>query len=353
MIKETEPAGAFTAEYPEGSYGAWLCYWIENFRLPGDLVKESTYANYRYLACAYILPQLGCTPLATLDAERLQEFFFLLRRAGRLRGGGEISIKFLHDIYSLVSLSLRQAVVYGRVPFNACSQVVLPPLKDARFRVFDLGEQYRIETELKRHTDSRALAVWLALYAGLRVGEASALTWGSIDLGQKCLWVRQTLIRMQVPGGSPGAPRTKIALTEPKTKSGRRRIPLPQTLCELLRAHQKRLPPELVQPDSFVVCQRSGRYWEPRALERYFAKITAQTRVENAHFHCLRHTFATRSYELGMDIKTLSELLGHARPETTQKLYVHSLDEHKATAICALDRLPWHQPGYEAMQAAI
>lgn len=354
MAIQTNTAGfCAAAEYPEGSYGAWLCYWIENFRLPGDLVKESTYVNYLYLARAYILPQLGRTPLAALGAERLQEFFFFLRRAGRLRGDGGISVKFLHDIYSLVSLSLSQAVIYGRLEFNACSQVVLPPLKEARFRVFDLGEQYRIETELKRHTDPRTLAIWLALYAGLRVGEVSALTWGSIDLEQKCLWVRQTLLRMQAPGGPADAPRTKVVLTAPKTKSGKRRIPLPQTLCALLQAYQKQLPSELARPDCFVVCQPSGRYWEPRALERYFAKIAARARVEKAHFHCLRHTFATRSYELGMDIKTLSELLGHARPETTQKLYVHSLDEHKATAICALDRLPWHQPGYTPMQTAI
>lgn len=348
----TESQVCAGAGHPENTYGAWLLYWIENFRQPGDLVKESTYVNYHYLARAYILPHLGDAPLAQLNTERLQEFFFSLRRAGKRRGTGGISVKFLHDIYSLVSLSLGQAVTYGRLGFNPCSQVVLPPLKEARFRVLELGEQYALETVLRRQADPRAMAVWLALYAGLRVGEASALTWGSVDLAGECLQVEQTLIRMQAPGGAAGAPRTKVVLTTPKTQSGRRRIPLPKTLCELLADHKKRLPPALTKAGVFVVCQPDGRYWEPRALERYFAGVAAQAGVERGHFHCLRHTFATRSYELGMDVKTLSELLGHARPETTQKLYVHSLDEHKATAIRALDQLPWHRPG-QPLAAAI
>lgn len=342
-----------SGSYPENSYGAWLLYWIENFRQPGDLVKESTYVNYHYLARAYILPRLGLLPLAALGAEQLQEFFFFLRRAGRLQQPGGISVKFLHDIYSLVNLSLQQALIYGRAQCNPCAQVVLPPLKEAHSRVLDLGEQYRIEAALSQQTDPRALAVWIALYAGLRVGEVSALTWSNVDLEQRCIRVSQTLIRLQVPDNLPDAPKTRIVVSAPKTKTGRRRIPLPETLRAILAAHQRSLPPALALPGCFVVCQRGGRYWEPRALERYFEKIAAQAKVENVHFHCLRHTFATRSYELGMDLKTLSELLGHARPETTQKLYVHSLDEHKATAIQVLDHLPWREPGRPAVQTAI
>ncbi|WP_418665913.1 tyrosine-type recombinase/integrase [Allofournierella sp.] len=339
--------------YPANSYGAWLIYWIENFRQPGDVVKESTYVNYHYLARAYILPRLGRLSLDALGPEQLQEFFFFLRRAGRRQREGGISVKFLHDIYSLVNLSLQQALIYGRARCNPCAQVVLPPLKETHSRVLDLGEQYRIEAALAQNSDPRALAVWIALYAGLRVGEVSALTWGSVDLERRCLWVTQTMIRLQVPGNTAGAPKTKVVVSAPKTKTGKRRIPLPETLRALLAARRKTLAPALAQPGCFVVCQRNGRYWEPRALERYFEKVAAQAQVESAHFHCLRHTFATRSYELGMDLKTLSELLGHARPETTQKLYVHSLDEHKAAAIQVLDHLPWRERGAVPIPAAI
>lgn len=338
----TQTQAVHGAGCAQGSYGEWLLYWLENFRRPGDVVKETSYANYHTLARLYLLPGLGAAPLAELSVQRLQEFFFELRRAGG-RGGEGLSVKLVHDVFSLVNLSLRQALVYGRIAANPCERVVLPVLAPREMRVLSMGEQARLERCLARQQDARAAGVWLSLYAGLRVGEVAALTWDCVDLERRQLWVRATLMRIREAAPAPGQARTRIVVGEPKTAHSKRSIPLPQTLCAVLEALRQSLPGKLRGPGQFVVAQREkgGKFYEPRLLEWYFEQLAVQAGLGQVNYHCLRHTFATRAYELGMDAKTLSEVLGHARLETTMRRYVHTLDEHKAAAMYLLDRRPW------------
>ncbi|WP_343207977.1 tyrosine-type recombinase/integrase [Anaerolentibacter hominis] len=323
----------------ERTFGAWLMRWIRTFRRPGDDTKESTYAVYIYNSENYVLPALGEYPLKALNVELIQEFFHSLGERGRKDGKGGLSAKTLHDIYSLMSLSLDQAVVYGRIPYNPCQGVRLPSARDPDMRVLTRPEQFLLESALYREEGILSLGIWICLYTGMRVGEMAALTWGDIDFSNRFILVRHTLQRIQEVMDETAQNRTKIVIGEPKTRKGRRKIPMPELLYTMLRHRKEELDIGGGRSGEFVVCQKNGKFYEPRSHQFYFKRVLERAGIRDANYHCLRHTFATRAIELGMDINTLSEILGHARVETTMKRYVHSLDEHKMNAMQKMDLL--------------
>lgn len=89
-------------------------------------------------------------------------------------------------------------------------------------------------------------------------------------------------------------------------------------------------------PDGYVFCQENGSPYEPRTYQDLFKRCIRQAGIADANFHSLRHTFATRSLEQGMDVVTLSRLLGHANPSITLDKYGHALDDHKRDSVAKL-----------------
>ena len=156
----------------------------------------------------------------------------------------------------------------------------------------------------------------LCLYTGLRIGEVCALRWDCVDLDKRALRVRATVqgVRLQDPGDGP---KTKMLYSEPKSKTSIRDIPLPEQLLPILRQFQG-------DPSAFILSGAADQYPEPRLLQYWFKKYLVQCGIEDANFHALRHTFATRCVESGFELKSLSEILGHANVNVTLNRYVHS-----------------------------
>ncbi len=161
----------------------------------------------------------------------------------------------------------------------------------------------------------------MALFTGLRIGEICALRWGDISLPDKALHVRFTMQRIQNINGE-GRTKTKVTISPPKTDTSARIIPLPDFLVELCR---KRFNTNT----SAFILTGTEFYMEPRVLQYRFKNYANACELDGIHFHTIRHTFATRCVEVGFEIKSLSEILGHSSIKITLDRYVHSSMELK------------------------
>lgn len=162
----------------------------------------------------------------------------------------------------------------------------------------------------------------MCLYTGLRIGELLALTWNDIDFAKGTLSVNKSC-----HDGKDG-----LIIDKPKTAQSIRIIPLPQQLLPKLKALKA------INHSSFIVAN-AGTPVSVRSYQRSFELLLKKLNIPHKGFHSLRHTFATRALECGMDVKTLSEILGHKNPTVTLNRYVHSLMEHKQDMMNRLGKL--------------
>ncbi|MCI8549855.1 MAG: site-specific integrase [Lachnospiraceae bacterium] len=200
-----------------------------------------------------------------------------------------------------------------------------PPTKSKRKRVttFSRAEQAVLLGCIYGRMDKFMSAVLLCLYAGLRIGELCALRWSDIDFDGKTLTVKRTVQRIVVPGHMT---KTILLETDPKSESSRRTIPLASELLEILSRFKGE--------QRYVFGEEKPL--DPRTMQNRFKKILKEAGIDGRTFHTLRHTFATNCVENGMDVKTLSEILGHSDVKTTLNRYVHPTMDSKRKQIGAL-----------------
>ena len=281
--------------------------WLDHIKTQ---VKLSSYCKYESLCKNHILPHLGSIEL-TLISRNIIELFARNQRASGRIGGGELSVKTVNDILIILGLAFEFAEQEYDVQMPKISY-----LRQERreARVLSTLEQQTLTAYLLEDIDATKFACLLALYTGLRIGEVCALQWS--DITDKSIVVNKTLQRLHTNGD-----KTQIVITSPKSDSSKRLVPLPQFLLPYVT--------QLRRKEGYVLSSARCRHSEPRALQQSFKKITAACGLKNVTFHTLRHTFATRCVEVGFDIKTLSEILGHADVKTTLNRYVHSSFEFK------------------------
>ncbi|MCD7905468.1 MAG: site-specific integrase [Clostridiales bacterium] len=157
------------------------------------------------------------------------------------------------------------------------------------------------------------------MYTGLRIGELCGLKWEDIDFENSLMKIQRTQARI---GG-------EIIFTLPKSPSSSRVIPIQPFLLEKLKKCRR---------DSEFVISKKGSYVDVRGYRRRFKTLLKEAELPDIRFHALRHTFSSRALEVGMDFKTISEILGHSSVSITLDLYVHSLYEHKKEEMNKLDR---------------
>ena len=192
--------------------------------------------------------------------------------------------------------------------------------KDKEMRVLTPSERESLIGILMEDMDSFKFGVFLALYTGIRIGELCALQWKDIDFARATLKVRKTIQRIQNIDRQ-AVSKTKIVISVPKSKCSIREIPLSVSVMDIAQNF-------ISYPESYVLTGTS-RYIEPRTMQNHFKLYVKQSGISDANFHALRHTFATRCVEVGFEIKSLSEILGHASVNITLNRYVHSSFELK------------------------
>ena len=217
-----------------------------------------------------------------------------------------------------VIILLRSVLEYGSKEYglsNPAENISLPKTEGVEITLFTPLESARIKAAALRG-DSYDLGILLTLYTGLRIGELCALTWDDIDLVEQVVHINKTLFRIANPQQT--APKTVVVIDSPKSKSSVRDVPLPTFMLTAL-ARLKR-----GQPDSnyFLTC--SPCYTEPRSYALRYRTFLKRLNIPYRKFHSLRHTYATECIKCGVDVKSLSELLGHSSVKITLERYVHS-----------------------------
>ena len=163
----------------------------------------------------------------------------------------------------------------------------------------------------------------ISLYSGIRIGELCALKWEDIDFKKNCLNINKTIQRVYIKGKDKNT--SKVIITTPKTKNANREIPINKDFLEILK--------KVKSNKEHYVLSGSEKYIEPRTYRKYFNKVLNGLKIKHLNFHSLRHTFATNCISLGVDYKTVSELLGHANVNITLNLYVHPRYSQKKKCI--------------------
>ena len=292
-------------------YIDWLIQWLENYiRLS---VKVRTYERYRLIIENHIKDKLGSMELDALTPLVLQPFITeLLQRGNKMTGKG-LSANTVNAVISVIQSSLKTAHLLELTKAYTADKLKRPKLKEKPVECFTFAEQKHIEQAVLNGKKDKLYGIILCLYSGLRIGELIALQWTDIDFTKGILTVSKSC-----HDGKDG-----IVIDEPKTSSSRRVIPLPKQLLPLLKGIKKK-------SDSPFVVSANGKPVSVRSYQRSFELLLKKLNIPHKGFHSLRHTFATRAIECGMDVKTLSEILGHKNPTVTLNRYAHSLMEHKA-----------------------
>lgn len=305
-------------------YTDWLKIWLGNYIQPNT--KERTFIRYAQLIRTHIIPKIGDTEINDLAPVVLQSFVTELLQSGNVKTGKGLSANFVNMVISVIQNSLKTAQLVGVVTEYAANKIKRPKTKEKQVECFSCREQKKMENYILTCKRDKLFGIVLCLYTGLRIGELLALTWDDIDFGNGLLFVSKTC-----HDGNDGINHIRI-IDSPKTVHSRRVIPLPKQILPLLKGVKKRSRSEYIVADGdkpvFV-----------RSYQRTFELLLKKLNIPHKGFHSLRHTFATRAMECGIDVKTLSEILGHKNPTVTLNRYAHSLLEHKTAMMNRLGKL--------------
>lgn len=294
-----------------------LSLWLQSSRIN---VKESTYARYNHLIESHIRPALGKFQLSKMSTQLIEGYVQHLLDCGRIDGKGALSPKTVADVLTIIKGTMEYARFNNMNLICNLSKIGIKK-RDKEIRVLSLSEQESLVNTLMNEVDTCKFGVLLSLYTGIRIGELCALRWENLSMDTGTLKVRETLQRIQETNAAAKS-KTKVIITEPKSQSSIRDIPLPECILEVAKHFA-------CSSNAFVLTGDNIRYMEPRTMQNRFKSYIEKSGIYNANFHALRHTFATRCVELGFEIKSLSEILGHANVNITLNRYVHSSYELK------------------------
>ena len=296
-------------------YKEWLMTWMENYIKPS--AKSNTVTCYETMIENHIVPYLGELALSEVTPMAVQMMVTKLMSRGNEKTGKGLSASTVNLLITLVQSSLEVAYSMGLVTEFSADKIKRPKIKEKPMTCFTLDEQKKIEAYIRSLQKPRLVGILLCLYTGLRIGELMALEWNDIDFEK-----REMHINKSCTDGKNANGKFCRLVDTPKTETSIRTIPLPKQLIPILKDAKRKNGSRYVVGDHDTVIAI-------RSYQRTFELLLKRLNIPHRGFHSLRHTFATRALECGMDVKTLSEILGHKSPSVTLARYAHSLMDHK------------------------
>ncbi|MDF3006005.1 MAG: site-specific integrase [Oscillospiraceae bacterium] len=292
--------------------------WIE-----GDIrhqIKPSTYENYQYCVQKYIIPFFAETKESQITTASAAQF------TSYIKCNETISESYKRKILTIFKTALKKILNDSPDIASIIDAVKLPKIKGNEVQVFTTREQQLIEYAALNSENRRALGLILCFYSGIRLGELCGLKWSDFDWDAGTMSIMRTVTRAK--NFEQEGNKTALHIGTPKSRTSIRKIPLPAFILQQAKAlglDQKR--------EGYFVLSDNVEPLDPRSYQKLFQRVLIQAGIKARKFHAIRHTFATRALELGVDIKTLSELLGHSNVSITLNIYAHSLLEQKKIAI--------------------
>ncbi len=274
-------------------------------------LKEASINKYEDLLRQYILPEFGNTELSDVTNQNVISFANNLLASGGMKKQG-LSAATVAEILSAMN-GIRVYAMKKDYTVSFSMECINLKKEPADIRVFSMEEEEQLVNYLREHMDLSALGILLCLFTGIRVGELCALKWDDIDLDENKISVSKTMQRIRI--NTAEGRKTEIRILEPKSVNSARIIPLPDTMAGLLKQYHV--------PEAYLLTGSKHRFVEPRTMQNRFKRMVAASGIRDANFHATRHTFATRCVELGFDVKSLSEILGHGSVAITMNRYVH------------------------------
>lgn len=301
-------------------YKDWIYTWLLEKK---DYIKESTYANYSNNIFNHIIPKLGNYYLNELNHKVIQDFLLELSKNGRKDNNGGLAEKTIKDITIIVKGSIKKGINENKIKHIELTFNYPKDNKENKLYVLTKREQNKITNYVLENINSRNIGLLISLYSGIRIGELCALRWEDVDFKKNCLTINKTIQRVYIKDKDKNI--SKVIITTPKTKNANREIPINKDFLEILK--------KVKSDKKHYVLTGNEKYIEPRTYRKYFNKVLDELKIKHFNFHSLRHTFATNCISLGVDYKTVSELLGHANVNITLNLYVHPRYSQKKKCI--------------------
>lgn len=315
----------FPTANTERRFSEVLLLWAQANRIR---LKGGSDQRYDYLINAHILPELGGLKLSQISATKVNSFLMSKLTNGRLDGKGGLSSSYVSSIGIIVKSAINFAVAEQMCP-PLRTPIHKPQVEKKELEILNPEQLSILELYAKNNLSATSVGVLISLYTGLRIGEICALTWEDIDFNYQILHVRHTIARIKNDNKDTTV-KTKLVIDEPKTKASKRDIPIPMLLMVVLNKYRE-------TSNSQYVVSENEHFVSPRTYEYRYHKLLNTCKIAPINFHALRHTFASRCVEVGVDIKSLSEILGHCDSSITLNTYVHTSMSQKRSQLNKLN----------------
>ena len=318
-IEESKSIDVAKAE--EYTVASWATTWYELYSKPN--IRESTQERYWNHIRYHIIPEIGQIKLTKLTSRDVQRMYNNVKDHGRVSKGPwdkrpkTLTASYIISLHRMFKMCLERAVTEQLILRNPCNNVVLPKNDKKEIKILKPEHIRDYLAEAEKH--GVLPLFFLELCSGLRKGELVALLWSDLDVKQRTISVSKQAV--WVKGGG-------VKTTTPKTATSIRVESIPQEAVDLLlKEHEK-------HPDNIYMfpSPATGEMYYPDAVARLHTRMLQDLGLEHTRFHALRHTFATLALQNGVDIRTVSGMLGHADPGFTLRTYTHATNPMQVQA---------------------
>ena len=312
----------------------WLKEWMRVYKKP--YISPRTYQGYVEKSKT-ILEHLGNMQLQKIELYHLQKFISDLQNEGK-------SPKSLRHYYSILKMCFDDAIMCRHISLNPTRNLKLPSMRRKELNIMTKEEQLVFEGFMKKYRMGTAYIV--LANTGLRAGELSGLTWKDVDFENKALYVRRGMQKITTYDDDFNKVKRERKVTDVKTENSYRVVPMLDKVVRILQEYKKKVQAEQEElaelgegfkDDDFIFKTKYNHPITSEYLRKTCQGICKSNNFRKVGIHELRHTFATRSIEAGIDLRVLQEILGHASYSTTADIYVHILGQVKLSQMNRLE----------------